>query len=79
MVMVTFSLLAQTKDSLPKFDPTRNSSDDLKAAVELARFNNKRIILDVGGKWFIWYQRIDAVIHNTKEVNSLHLLISGYG
>ena len=71
MIMATFSLLAQTEDSLPKFDPTRNPNDDLKAAVELARNNNKRIILDVGGEWCIWCHRIDAFMHNTKEVKSI--------
>jgi thioredoxin-related protein len=67
----TFSLLAQTADSLPKFDPTRNPNDDLKAAVELARNTNKRIILDVGGEWCIWCHRIDAFIYNTIEIKSL--------
>jgi thioredoxin-related protein len=71
MIMTTFSLLAQTEDSLPKFDPTRNPGDDLKAAVELAGNTNKRIILDVGGEWCIWCHRIEAFIHNTDEIKSL--------
>jgi len=69
--MATSSLLAQIVDSLPKFDPARNPSEDLKAAVELARDTNKRIILDVGGEWCIWCHRIDAFIHNTDEIKSL--------
>lgn len=48
MILSTISLLAQTEDSLPKFDPTRNPGEDLKATVELAKNINKRIILDVG-------------------------------
>ena len=58
-------------DSLPKFDPARNQSEDLKAAVELAGNTNKIINLDVGGEWCIWRHRIDAFIHNTEEIKSL--------
>lgn len=71
MLFSTASLFAQIEDSLPKFDPTRNPDDDLKAAVELAKNTNKRIILDVGGEWCIWCHRIDAFIRNTIEINSL--------
>jgi len=71
MIMSTFSLLAQTVDSLPKFDPARNPNDDLRAAIELARNTNKRIILDVGGEWCIWCHRIDAFIYNADEIKSL--------
>ena len=71
MFILTISLFAQTEDSLPKFNPLRNPYGDLKAAVELAKSTNKRIILDVGGEWCIWCHRIDAFMHNTKEVKSL--------
>lgn len=71
MFILTISLFAQTEDSLPKFDPLRNTDSDLKAAVELAKSTNKRIILDVGGEWCIWCHRIDAFIENNKEIKSL--------
>ena len=69
--IATFSIIAQTEDSVAKFDPLRNSDSDLKAAVELAKSTNKRIVLDVGGEWCIWCRRIDAFMRNTKEVKSL--------
>jgi thioredoxin-related protein len=71
MLISTFSLLAQTAGFLPKFDPTRNPNEDLKTAIELAKSTNKTIILDVGGEWCIWCHRIDAFMHNTKEIKSL--------
>jgi thioredoxin-related protein len=71
MIISTISLLAQTVDSLPKFDPASNPNDDLKVVIELAGNTNKRIILDVGGEWCIWCHRIDAFIHNTGEIKSL--------
>ena len=67
----TLALMAQTQDSLSKFDPTRNPFDDLKTAVDIAKQTNKRVILDVGGEWCIWCHRIDAFMHNTKEIKFL--------
>jgi len=69
--LLTFSSIAQTEKTLPKFDPTRNPDADLKAAVDLAQSTNKRTILDVGGEWCIWCHRIDAFIENNKEIKSL--------
>ena len=66
-----FTLYAQSEDSLEKFEPSRNPFDDLKIAVEQAQQSDKRIILDVGGEWCIWCHRIDAFMHNTKEIKSL--------
>ena len=70
-LIASFGMLAQTEDAVEKFDPTRNPFDDLKTAVEKAEQSNKRIILDVGGEWCIWCHRIDAFMHNTKDIKSL--------
>lgn len=67
----SLALIAQTQDSLSKFDPTSNPFDDLKTAVDNAKQTNKRIILDVGGEWCIWCHRIDGFMHNTEEIKSL--------
>ncbi|MFZ1518991.1 MAG: thioredoxin family protein [Ignavibacteriaceae bacterium] len=71
LLLTTNGIFAQTEVRTEKFDPARNSFDDLKAAVELANKSNKRIILDVGGEWCIWCHRIDAFMHDTKEIKSL--------
>jgi thioredoxin-related protein len=65
------SVFAQEYTPQEKFDPDRNPNDDLKAAINYAQSTNKNIILDVGGEWCIWCHRIDAFMHNTKEVKSL--------
>ena len=54
-----------------KFDPTRNPNDDLQAAVLLAKKENKRIILDVGGEWCGWCHEMDAFIERNNELNKL--------
>ena len=56
--LLSFAIYSQDKDSLPKFDPTRNPFDDLKSAVEVAKESSIRIILDVGGEWCIWFHRM---------------------
>lgn len=52
-----------------KFDPERNPFEDLEKAIEAARNENKRILLDVGGEWCIWCHRLDAFIENNEELN----------
>lgn len=64
-------LMAQATDSLLKFDPSRNPFDDLKVAIKQAEQLNKNIMLDVGGEWCIWCHRIDAFMHNNKEIKNL--------
>jgi thioredoxin-related protein len=54
-----------------KFDPARNPSDDLKAAIETASKENKRIILDVGGEWCGWCVYMDKFIFQHPELTKL--------
>lgn len=37
-----------------EYDPERNPSEDLERAVERAKSENKRILLEVGGEWCVW-------------------------
>ena len=55
-----------------KFDPARNPFDDLKAAIETASKENKRIILDVGGEWCGWCIYMDKFIFQHPELTKLH-------
>ncbi len=71
ILFLTSTLFAQEYKQQEKFDPSRNPFDDLKTAVDVAQKSNKRILLDVGGEWCIWCHRIDAFMHNTKEVKTL--------
>lgn len=43
----------------PKFDPSRDSAQDLRQAVAEAQRTHKRIILDVGGEWCSWCHTLD--------------------
>ncbi len=61
----------RTEDVREKFDPARNPFDDLARAIEIAKAENKRIILDVGGEWCVWCHRIDKFLHSDDEIRSL--------
>ena len=69
---------SQVKTSVPaetiereKFDPLRNPSDDLAAAVTKAQVENKRIILDVGGEWCGWCRLMDNYLIKNVELGKL--------
>lgn len=54
-----------------KFDPLRNPSDDLAAAITKAQAENKRIILDVGGEWCGWCRLMDNYLIKNAELGKL--------
>ena len=53
-----------------KFDDTRDPAFDLEQVVLMAKKQNKKIILDVGGEWCIWCKRIDQFISSNEKVNA---------
>ncbi len=55
---------------MKSFDPGRDPSKDLQAAMTEAQKTGKNILLDVGGEWCIWCHRIDAFIEGHEEINS---------
>ncbi len=74
MIIVSSKLLfaqeVENKDTKPKFDPARDPFADVKAAVEEASKNQKRILLDVGGEWCIWCHRLDKFIDENEEIKT---------
>ena len=75
VILTTQGLIGQTtkNDSLfeahrVKFDPARNPSNDVQAAVITATKEKKRILLDVGGEWCSWCHRLDRVFHDQADL-----------
>jgi thioredoxin-related protein len=54
-----------------KFDPKRDPSKDLEAAVSRATREDKRILLDVGGEWCIWCKRMDEFFIAQKDIGAM--------
>lgn len=56
---------------IEKFNPLSEPSSDLKAAIKIAKKENKNILLDVGGEWCIWCRRIDSFFVSNKNIYDL--------
>jgi len=65
----SFLATAQIKER-EKFDPLKNPAKELRHAIQQAKKENKRILLDVGGEWCIWCHRLDEFILADKEIDS---------
>lgn len=50
------------------FDPTRDAAKDIEKGIALAKKQNKRVILDVGGNWCPWCIKLDHMFKEDKEV-----------
>lgn len=51
-----------------KFDPKRDAAKDISSAITLAKKENKRIMLDVGGEWCGWCHKLDKLFMTDAEV-----------
>ena len=52
------------------FDPARDASRDLANALALAKAQDKRVIVDVGGEWCTWCHILDRFIAANPEVRA---------
>ena len=53
------------------FDPARDPEKDVAAAVALAKGQDKRVIVDVGGEWCSWCHTMDRFIAANDDLKSL--------
>jgi len=77
LLSITFSLQAMEKYNLPIYstiyDDSRDPFVDGKAALNLAKENNKNVMMIIGGNWCAFCLQMDEFIKNTPEVlDALH-------
>lgn len=53
------------------YDPSRDPTADLAAAIQIATEHNKRILLQVGGQWCGWCKLLDKYIQDHPTIHSL--------
>jgi len=53
---------------LAKYDPARDPEADLLVALDKAKAEHKRVLLDVGGEWCSWCHLIDQYIGGHDDV-----------
>jgi thiol:disulfide interchange protein len=65
------SAMATAQDLPAKFDPARDAAADVATALALAKAQNKRVIVDVGGEWCIWCHILERHIAANAEQREL--------
>ena len=56
-----------------EYNPQRDPFVDGKAAIKLAKFTNRRVLIEVGGNWCKWCLLLDKFINSDLEIkNTLH-------
>jgi len=50
------------------YDPARNPAADLKQAIDIAKIENKRIMLELGGDWCIWCKFMDEFYETHSDI-----------
>jgi thiol:disulfide interchange protein len=54
-----------------KFDPKRDAANDVATAVQLAKAQGKRVLVDVGGEWCSWCHIMDRLFAADEELRAL--------
>lgn len=61
--------LATGAQSLPaKFDPKRDAQQDVATAVAMAKAQDRRVLVDVGGEWCVWCHILDRFVAANADV-----------
>jgi len=56
-----------------EYDPKRDPFVDGKAAIKLAKFTNRRVLIEVGGNWCKWCLLLDKFINSDTQIKkALH-------
>ena len=50
------------------YDPDRNTLQDGRDAIKLAKATNRRILIELGGDWCAWCQKLDLYLNKNKNI-----------
>jgi len=65
-----FSLPVFSQEKQPYY-PNQDSRADLKKALDLAKSENKHVLIQFGGNWCPWCIRFHALVNGTPKLDSL--------
>jgi len=71
LALVVIACACTRTESPVTFDPARDPAKDVAAAVALAKAQDKRVIVDVGGEWCSWCHTMDRFIAANDDLKSL--------
>jgi thiol:disulfide interchange protein len=68
---LVFAARVLAADLPATFDAARDAARDVEHAVELAKAQGKRVIVDVGGEWCTWCHIMDRFIAENADVRAM--------
>jgi len=68
VVSAVQSISSQQPEYSQSYDPKRNPFDDGRAALELAKQTNRRVLIEIGGDWCVYCHIFDRFIRSDEEV-----------
>lgn len=75
LLVTVYPLAAQAEragkgDFVPvtSFDPARDASADISAAIAEAKRTGRNVLIDVGGEWCIWCKRLDQFFVDQNDI-----------
>ena len=71
LLLAFFTSTAFSQEKTGPYNPNANARNDIKAAVEKAKKENKHVIVQFGGNWCPWCLRFHAMISSVPEMDSL--------
>jgi thioredoxin-related protein len=71
IIVVVFAGACAKQELPERFDPARDAASDVAKAVALAKAQDKRVIVDVGGEWCSWCHLLDGFIASDDDLKSL--------
>ncbi|OIQ70063.1 thiol:disulfide interchange protein DsbD [mine drainage metagenome] len=69
-VLAVLPWFAVAQDLPTRFDPRRDAAKDLMTAQKLARTENKRVLVDVGGQWCSWCRMFDRLVDSQSQIRA---------
>ena len=70
-ILVVLACACARQQPVGRFDPARDAAKDVADAVAIAKAENKRVIVDVGGEWCSWCHTMDRFIAANEDLKSL--------
>ncbi|MEI6455799.1 MAG: thioredoxin family protein [bacterium] len=73
-ILLLFLFIAAITFSQEKpqpYNPDQDARSDLKKAIELAKKENKQVLIQFGGNWCSWCMRFHALVTGVPKVDSL--------
>lgn len=65
------SLNIQAQEKIKIYNPKANAQHDINEAIDIAKKQNKNVLLQIGGNWCPWCLKLHKFINDDKKIDSL--------